>query len=334
MININQNESPIAALTSSEITDIVAASDFKVYPEGQYEAFLKAYADFYHLNTNQVLAANGSDEWIQKCMLALPKGPVLALNPDFVMYTEFARQTDRPIEYVECKADFSFSLETILTRIEEVRPAFFIMSVPHNPTGIQYSADFLKAISDKLKSIGSYFVLDEAYIEFGQPNEIPLESHLIIMKTLSKAFALAGLRIGIVISTPETIQLLNRLAHPYPMSTLSLRLAEALFKNHTRVEHLLAEQRFLCRKLQDIFTQYADDKMTVIPSKANFVFTYGTHARDLGEYVMARGFQPRFYEVALLSEAVRYSIATELELNQLSAIVKEWSDQFDLQQTT
>ncbi|ANZ33762.1 pyridoxal phosphate-dependent aminotransferase [Staphylococcus carnosus] len=334
MININQNESPIPALTQEEILKIVGSSDFKVYPEGQYNDFLQAYADYYNLNVNQVLAANGSDEWIQKCMLTLPKGPVLALNPDFVMYTEFAQQTDRPIEYVESDENFRFSLDTILSRIEEVQPAFFIMSVPHNPTGVQYPTEFLLAISDKLKSIGSYFVLDEAYIEFGKTIDIPLQSHLIIMKTLSKAFALAGLRIGIVISTPETIQQLNRLAHPYPMSTLSLRLAEALFKDQKRVKQLIAEQRFLCRKLQDIFNQYVADKITIIPSQANFVFTYGKHARELGEYVKAHGFLPRIYKEPLLSEAVRYSIATEQELDQLEAIVKEWSDQFELQKTT
>ncbi|MDY5059176.1 pyridoxal phosphate-dependent aminotransferase [Staphylococcus simulans] len=330
MIYIDKNESPIPALSKSEIAEVINDTDFRVYPETQYNDFLKAYADFYNLNTNQVLAANGSDEWIQKCMLALPEGPVLTLSPDFVMYTEFAHQTERDIEYVSCDQDFRFSLEAILNRIDEVQPAFFIMSVPHNPTGEQYPFNFLKAISDKMKALGGYFVIDEAYIEFGEPIEVALEDHIIVMKTLSKAFALAGLRIGVVISTPKTIQLLNRFAHPYPMSTLSLTLAETLFKDTKRVMNLIAEQRYLCRKLNDIFKPYHSDALKVIPSKANFVFTYGPKARSLGEYVIEHGFQPRIYDEPELNEAVRYSIATDQELDQLSQIIKEWSEQNDL----
>lgn len=68
MIYIDKNESPIPALSKSEIAEVINYTDFRVYPETQYNDFLKAYADFYNLNTNQVLAANGSDEWIQKCM--------------------------------------------------------------------------------------------------------------------------------------------------------------------------------------------------------------------------------------------------------------------------
>lgn len=328
MIYIDKNESPIPALSKEEINEVINTSDFRLYPETQYDAFLEAYAAYYNLNTNQVLAANGSDEWIQKCMLALPKGPVLTLSPDFVMYTEFAHQTDRAIEYVTCDADFRFSLDAILDRIDAVQPAFFIMSVPHNPTGEQYPYAFLQAISEKMKALGGYFVIDQAYIEFGEPIEVPLDDHIIVMKTLSKAFALAGLRIGVVISTPKTIQLLNRFAHPYPMSTLSLRLAETLFRDTARVESLIAEQRYLCRKLNDIFHKYASDKIKVVPSKANFVFTYGDNARSLGEYVMQHGFQPRIYDEDNLKEAVRYSIATDTELDQLAEIIKEWSEQF------
>lgn len=330
MIQIDKNESPIPALSKEEVAEIISNSDFRVYPDGQYEAFLKAYADFYNLHQDQVLAANGSDEWIQKCMLALPEGPVLTLSPDFVMYTEFAQQTSRQIEYVACDENFHFSLDAILKKIDEVQPAFFIMSVPHNPTGEQYPTNYLQAISQKMKDLGGYFVVDEAYIEFGDPIDMPLEDHIIYMKTLSKAFALAGLRIGIVISTKKTIEILNHYAHPYPMSTLSLRLGEALFKDVAKVTKLIAEQRYLCRKLNDIFHEYVSDKINVIPSKANFVFTYGKHARDLGEYVLQHGFKPRIYDEPELQQAVRYSIATDEELETLKTIIKDWSEQVDL----
>ncbi|RXY90053.1 histidinol-phosphate aminotransferase, partial [Salmonella sp. 3DZ2-4SM] len=90
MIRINKNESPIPALDDATLKNIIANSNFNFYPDEEYDAFIKSYADYYQLSPNQVSAANGSDEWIQKCMIALPDGPVLTLNPDFFMYTAYA----------------------------------------------------------------------------------------------------------------------------------------------------------------------------------------------------------------------------------------------------
>lgn len=146
MIRINKNESPIPALDDATLKNIIANSNFNFYPDEEYDAFIKSYADYYQLSPNQVSAANGSDEWIQKCMIALPDGPVLTLNPDFFMYTAYAHQINRPIHYVDAEDDYTFSLDKIKQSIQKLKPAFFIMSVPHNPSGIQYPKAFLEEI--------------------------------------------------------------------------------------------------------------------------------------------------------------------------------------------
>lgn len=330
MIRINKNESPIPALDDATLKNIIANSNFNFYPDEEYDAFIKSYADYYQLSPNQVSAANGSDEWIQKCMIALPDGPVLTLNPDFFMYTAYAHQINRPIHYVDAEDDYTFSLDKIKQSIQKLKPAFFIMSVPHNPSGIQYPKAFLEEIANEMKAIGGYFIIDEAYLDFGDAYDIELQDHIIQMRTLSKAFAIAGLRVGIVISTEKTIQTLNRIAHPYPLNTLTLNIATEIFSNKELVHSLLTQQRQLSIQLRNTFEQHVSDVIHVIPSKTNFVLTYGDLAESLGQYIYDHDYLPRFYDEPNMQQTVRYSIATESELNELEKIVKEWRQEYDL----
>src|SRR5699024_3999314 len=200
MIRIDKNESPIPAMESEKLKEMMPSSEVNIYRDEEDDACLESYANFYGLSPNLISAATGTVECIQKCMIALPEGPVLTLNPDLFMYTAYAQQIKRPIYYVDAEPDFTFSLYKILNEIRRIQPAFFIMSVPHNPSGIQYPEQFLNEISQLMKEIGGYFVIDEAYLDFGDAYVIDLEDHVIQMRTLSKAFALAGLRVGIVIS--------------------------------------------------------------------------------------------------------------------------------------
>lgn len=186
MIRINKNESPLRPLTEAQLTSIIHHASFNFYPDEEYERFKAGYARYYNLSPDQIIAGNGSDELIQKLMLIMPEGPALALNPDFFMYQAYADQVHRPIAFVNADNDLTFNLENILSRIEAVQPAFFIMSNPHNPSGKQYNLTFLTAIADKMKNIGGYFVIDEAYLDFGDAYTLELQPHVLQMRTLFK----------------------------------------------------------------------------------------------------------------------------------------------------
>ncbi|UTH13432.1 pyridoxal phosphate-dependent aminotransferase [Macrococcus equipercicus] len=329
MIRINKNESPIRAFTDETLKEIVVNSRFFEYPDDEYDEFLEAYATYNGFDKNQLSAANGSDEWIQKCMIALGDGPVLTINPDFFMYTDYAAQLKRPIHYVNCEEDFSFDLTKILTAMDDLKPSFFILSQPNNPTGALFSDDFIQQCSDKMEALGGYFVLDEAYIEFSEPYSVPAGKHVIQMRTMSKIYGFAGLRIGIVITHPDTIALLNSIHHPYPINTLSLQLATHLLRDQPSLDEFFAYQRARAAQLQAIFLNQSD-VINVIPSHTNFIMTYGENALSLGRYIESHGFLPRTYpDDALLKEVVRYSISTEENLNQLARIVTDWRSHYD-----
>lgn len=334
MIRINKNESPLRPLSAAQLATLIQEASFNFYPDDEYERFKAAYAKYYNISAAQVIAGNGSDELIQKLMLIMPKGPALTLNPDFFMYQAYAAQVDRPIEFVDAEPDLSFSLERILQRIDEVQPAFFIMSNPHNPTGIQYSTAFLQAISDKMKAIGGYFVIDEAYLDFGESYELTMQPHILQMRTLSKAFGIAGLRLGVLISTQNTIQQIQKLEHPYPLNTITLHIAIYMFEHPEMTTDFVNHQRQLALKLRQMFTDLVSDIMTVYPSATNFVLTKGDAAHNLGRYIKSNGFLPRLYDEPLMADYVRYSIATDEQLDELKELIKNWRSQYDLSKNT
>ncbi|MCG7338083.1 histidinol-phosphate aminotransferase family protein [Staphylococcus sp. ACRSN] len=330
MIRINKNESPLRPLSNEQLAEIIQQATFNFYPDDEYNRFKQAYANYFNLKPTQITAGNGSDELIQKLMLIMPEGPALTLNPDFFMYQAYAGQVDRPIEFVDAEDDLTFKLDTILNRIDEVRPSFFIMSNPHNPTGHQYTLSFLNTIADKMKAIGGYFVIDEAYLDFGEAYDIELESHILQMRTLSKAFGIAGLRLGVLIGTEETIKRIQRIEHPYPLNTITLYIAIYMFEHSEMTASFIEAQRKLALKLRDIFKNEVSDIIKIYPSATNFVLTKGEAAHSLGEYIQAHGFLPRLYDEPKMSDYVRYSIATNEQLDQLAEIIKNWRIQYDL----
>ncbi|MDR9833391.1 pyridoxal phosphate-dependent aminotransferase [Staphylococcus coagulans] len=332
MIRMNKNESPIKPLNDETLMNLIKNCDYHLYPDTDYDRFRQAYANYYgqQFSSQQLCCGNGSDELIQKLMLIMPEGPCLTLNPDFFMYQDYARQVKRQIRFVDASPDLTFSLETILDRIDEVQPRFFILSNPHNPTGHRFTENELITIANQMKVIGGYLIVDEAYVDFSIPLQIELEDHILIMRTLSKAFAMAGLRLGVLISTEKTISTVRQIEHPYPLSAFTLSIGIYLFEHMEQTKVFIQHQLQLSQRLKEILMKYASPHMHVFPSDTNFVLTSGPQALSLGHYVKARGFLPRFYhskDEKMLAECVRYSIIDQPHLNQFEKVVKEWSEQ-------
>lgn len=328
MIRIDKNESPYRALTEDEIGKLAIDTHFNQYAEDEYLELQKSYASYNNLNPNLISFANGSDEWIQKSMVVLGDGPVLVLEPDFVMYEEYARQFNRPLTKINCLDDWTFDYEEVYSAIKEIKPSVFIFSQPNNPFGTLHPSEFIHTASELMKEVSGYFVIDEAYGEFIEDEvTYPEGDHVIRFRTLSKVYGLAGLRVGVATSTSKTMALLNSIAHPYPLNTFSLNVANYLLNQTDRLDQFIELNRVLSKKLLQIFKQEVGDVISILDSSTNFVFTYGEKATDLGEYIVERGFLPRMYPEAenpALREVVRYSIATDDQLNDLSEILKDW----------
>lgn len=331
MIRINKNESPYRALTEDEIAKIAVDTHFNEYAEDEYEDLQEAYATFNDLDPKRVAFANGSDEWIQKSMIVLGEGPVLVLEPDFVMYDVYAEQFNRELIKFPCNEDFTFNHEEVLKTIKEVKPSIFIFSQPNNPFGTLHPTEFIWKAAEALKEVGGYLVIDEAYGEFVENlPDYPEGDHVIRMRTLSKVYGLAGLRVGVVTSTEKTMKRLESINHPYPLNTFSLNVARYLLKQPERLSDFIQLNRDLSTKLHTIFKEEVGEVIPMLESHTNFLFTYGKAAMDLGRWIQENGFEPRIYPDATepsLREAVRYSITGEKELDDLRLIIRKWREE-------
>lgn len=324
LISMNRNTSPISPFTKEDYDLAYQLTAENQYPEIESNRFKENYARLNKgFSVEQMELANGADEWIQKLMITYGQGGVLILNPDFFMYEEYARQFNCPMDWVEANEDFSFDVEDIVQKIEEVQPKLFILSNPHNPTGKQFSHEDLQIFADAMEAVEGYLTIDEAYIEFGQEYVRPKGDHVILIRTMSKIYGMAGLRIGIVQATGETYSRLLKINHPYPINALTLNLANAFLENEEKVHTFLNYQLESKQQLEKAFSTVTD-QMRVLPTQANFVFTAGEQAISLGHYLQENGFQGRFYKDQEVDNAVRYSILKLEEYALLETILTDW----------
>ncbi|HIW13070.1 MAG TPA: histidinol-phosphate aminotransferase family protein [Candidatus Salinicoccus stercoripullorum] len=328
MIHMDRNTSPISPLSDEAVGEVVRDTVLHEYPGDEITRFKQLYADYYGIRPEQIEVANGSDEWIQKTVMTLGQRGVMALSPDFVMYEEYSRQTDAPFYTVPCDAEFRFDFDEVVRSIEEKRPTLFLISMPHNPTGQLFDAEALERLSQAMKAVGGYLVLDEAYAEFAPAYRRPAGEHVIIIRTLSKIFGIAGLRVGIAVADGETFSRITRLNHPYPVNSLSLNLASRVFADEDELKRFTDYQLASKRQLEEVFRPVGD-KIKTIESSTNFIFTYGRGAKSLGEYLKENGYQPRVYDTPPLGDVVRYSIIRLEDYTGLKKLINEWSSQYD-----
>lgn len=320
MISMDRNTSPITPFSADDYLQAYQITGEHKYPSEEINRFKENYAKINGWDSDTIELANGSDEWLQKLMISYGEGGVLALAPDFFMYQDYAQQIKVKIDFVQSNADFDFSLKDILIKIKEIKPRLFILSNPHNPTGKQFTEVFLQEIADAMAEIEGYFAIDEAYIEFGSDYQRPQGDHVIILRTMSKIYGMAGLRIGIMKATGQTFKDLTSINHPYPVNSLALNLASIVLEDSKRLEGFINYQIYSRDMLKEMFKYTVKTKET----DANFVFTYGKDAVELGQYLLTKGFKGRFYKEKGMEEVVRYSIIKLGDYQKLGQAIEEW----------
>lgn len=327
MIIMNRNTSPIKPLTDEQIVKVVQDTTYNQYPDQERQRFIDIYAAAYDLNPAEIEVANGSDEWIQKAIMTLGGNGVMTLNPEFVMYTSYTLQVKPEILEVDCEPDFTFDFAKVARAIKAQKPSLFLISNPHNPTGQMFATEDLQLLVDTMAEVDGYLVLDECYIDFAEDYQRPVGDNIVILRTLSKVYGMAGLRIGMAIAQGETFEKINKINHPYPLNSLALNLASELFSDKRKLNAHKTYQFESKQELARILSQ-VKDLITVKKSYTNYVFTYGDLALDLAQFVMERGFLPRTYELEILKNAARYSIIKLEDYPAFNQAVMKWREKY------
>ncbi len=328
MISMDRNTSPKSPLSKEQILEAVNSTDIELYPEEELGRFKELYAKQNGFSAENIEVANGSDEWLQKIIMTLGKNGVMSLSPDFVMYQTYSNQVGYRYYSVPAREDYSFDYGLAVNEIKAKKPSVFFISNPHNPTGVLLPSHFIKELADAMKSVGGYLVIDEAYGEFALERPIPEGDHIIIVRTMSKVYGLAGLRIGIAIATGKTYEAITRINHPYPLNGLTLNLGSALLNDQKRLNEWFEYQKDLQKSLADAF-ETVRRHIKIKPTHTNFVFIYGDKARDLYEYLYQNGYRGRVYDDANLKNAARFSIVHEKEYPKLKELITKWGESHD-----
>ena len=330
-LNTNENPySPSPALQKA-IIDAVAtvSSDLNRYPDRDATVLRTKLAEYINelsgtkISTDNVWAANGSNEIIQSIFLAFAQGPVLGFTPSYSMHPLIAKVTGA--QWIDGKRNADFSLDTAaaIVEIEKHKPALTFITTPNNPTGGAVTIDEIVLLADACKAVGGLLVVDEAYAEFSQEKSavtlIADNPHVIVIRTMSKAFAFAGARVGYLVSDAAVKDAMMIVRLPYHLSALTQAAAQVAIDH--RAELLGGVARIIAAR-DSVVQALHDMGLTTITSSANFVLFTGfkEEAPQLWTALLEKGVLIR--DVGL-SGYLRVTIGNEAENTLFISALKE-----------
>jgi len=270
---LNQNECPwdIPPALKREVLSAAEGAAWNRYPEFAPPELLAELAAHYGWMADGVLVGNGSNELIQATLATtLEAGDVVvAPAPTFSLYRLLTGVLGGRYRPVPLGPDFTYDVDALIETAARERARVVVLNSPNNPTG---SALPEGAVERVLEATGALVVCDEAYQEFGGPTASPLlreTSRLVVLRTFSKAFGLAGLRFGLALAHPAVARELAKGKLPYNVNTVTLAAAAAALRHR---EELAERVRLIVEQRERLTRQLAMlPALAVYPSAANFV---------------------------------------------------------------
>ena len=330
-LNTNENPySPSPALQKA-ITDAVAkvASDLNRYPDRDATLVRSKLATYINegsgtdFTADNIWAANGSNEIIQSIFLAFAQGLVLGFTPSYSMHPLIAKTTGAQWLDGKRNPDFSLNIDVAVAEIIKNKPTLTFITTPNNPTGGAVTIDEIKRLADAAKSVGGLLVVDEAYAEFSQEiSAVTLISnnpHVIVIRTMSKAFAFAGARVGYLVSDQAVKDAMMIVRLPYHLSALTQAAAQVAIDHRAE---LLAGVSALIAARESMVAALGALGLSTIPSSANFVLFTGfkQDAPQLWSALLEKGVLIR--DVGL-SGYLRVTIGNDAENQLFISALKE-----------
>jgi histidinol-phosphate aminotransferase len=276
-LNTNENPYPPSPRMAQAIADAVAAAAVTLnrYPDRDATELRKDLADYlgHGLTAGHLWAANGSNEIIQQLLQAFggPGRLALGFDPGYSMHALIARVTCTGWVSAARDEDFGLDPERAVGAITEHRPDVVFLTSPNNPTGTAAPLELIEAVCAAAPGL---VVVDEAYAEFareGTPSALtllPRFAHLVVTRTMSKAFAMAGARVGYLAGAPEVVEKLLVVRLPYHLSAVTQAVARTAL---ALAAEPLATVTFLRAERDGLVAWLRQHGLSVADSDANFV---------------------------------------------------------------
>ncbi|BDS48861.1 histidinol-phosphate transaminase [Rhodoluna sp. KAS3] len=330
-LNVNENTHRIPEDVAVDIIGRLAAAvlDINRYPDREFTSLRQALADYLDadLAVENIWAANGSNEVLQHIFQAFggPGRKALGFNPTYSMYGLIAQGTGT--DYVDYPRLDRYELtpEHIRSAILAERPNIVMLCSPNNPTGTPLSLSCVEAAYDAVsEATGGIVVVDEAYAEFGGVTEVsavsllPGRERLLISRTMSKAFAFAGARVGYLAADPAVVDALRLVRLPYHLSAFTQAAAEGALAHS---ETMLATVDDIRYQRDRIVIELKDMGLDPFRSDANFVLFGGLEdSNAVFEALLAKGVLIRNVGIP---GTLRVSAGTEAETTSFLEALRE-----------
>lgn len=326
MLPLDRNES--YWMLDDELVGVARAAgarDLSTYPD--YGELKNALANYAGVTKEQMLVTSGSDAAIEHiARMYASGGEVILPVPTFYGYETILDRVGAkivPIVYEEQDGKFIFPLAKTIAALEKNSARVLFLCHPSNPLGCPLSKEDISTLVAAARKSAAIIVSDEAYFEFSSGTtflpslaELP---NLIVIRTLSKAFALSGIRVGYAIAAPEIIKILEGRMRPWPVAHPSVTIALALLARTNQIKArrdvVIAAREHFIKKLQMI------PGITAYPSETNFILIRLTNASQIRDTLFAQGIR-----VALGESMSRFPEAKNLLKNTLRIAIPSPND--------
>ena len=332
VLNTNENPYPpspaLAQAIASRISEV--ALTLNRYPDRDAVVLRTKLAEFINslsgtkFGVSNIWAANGSNEIIQSLFMAFGGGAALGFTPSYSMHPLIAKVTQVQWLNGNRREDFSLDVDSAIAQIQREKPSLTFITTPNNPTGSTVTIEEIVKIA---KATSGLLIVDEAYAEFSDEKSaatlIATYPHIVVIRTMSKAFAFAGVRLGYLIADPAVIDAMFLVRLPYHLSALTQAAAEVALDYKDELLGTVAQLR---RDRDLVAGQLTELGLTVIPSSSNFLLFTGftMSSAQLWQAMLDRGVLIR--DVGLLGY-LRVTIGNEAEnkkfISTLSACLGE-----------
>jgi len=315
LIKLSANENPLGASPCATAAIVNALNTIHRYPDGACTALRDALSAFYQMPADHFLIGNGSDELIHLFGVAyLSPGDALVMaHPSFVRYAASAHLNQATLVQVPLTPDFRHDLCAMADAITERTKLLYIAN-PNNPTGTIVYRDelepFLARVPDHV-----LVILDEAYYEYADHPDYPngldyvrAGQHVVVLRTFSKAYGLAGVRIGYAVGRPELLDPVERVREPFNVNVLAQVAAAAALRDQAHVARTRALNREGLNLLREACAQLG---LRSVPSQANFLLIeIGDSCAQVQQRLLEQGILVRTGEAFGMPNFLRVNTGT------------------------
>lgn len=321
LLNANESYKNISDALIKEIQEEIGYVKFNRYPEDSNQQLVKAYAKYIQKDAACIMAGNGSDEMLGIMIgLTMKEGKKLfTLSLDFSMYDYYTSMHNGEMLKYPMSVEDDFDVDAFIAMGKEKQVDLILFSNPNNPTGkVILQKDLLK-ILEAFPDI--YVIIDEAYADFDDTtmlDYIDTYKNLLVTRTLSKAFALAGIRCGFLIGNKETMEMIKPYKVPYNVNRMT-QLVGSIVLQHS--DEVLANIEEIKTERDALYTEYLKigrDDIKLYPSKTNYLYGKAINKKRFMDVLKSKSIVIRDYR----DDSFRITIGSKQQNQMILDVLK------------